>query len=475
MVKIIYRLFFVFMGLTIVNGAWCFEFCAYGQAKDGSMSIRKKTAYNVILISVPCLRFDHLSCYGYSRATTPNIDKFAKKSFLFTQAYSQSTWTLPSMASLFTSKDVIDHKVFNCETKLADFELTLAEVLNIFGYKTAAFTSGVHFNKRFNLHQGFDVYEDIPFSTSAVKTGKIGLKLTGKREIKDFFPSIVEWLECNRGEKFFLFVDINDVHQPFYSPEDGDENMFDPEYEGIVDSLYLDSLLKEKMRGDLIVRDDGEVIKLQKKDVDHIISHYDAGIYYTDKYFGKLMNELGNMQLLENTIVILTSPHGIDLFDHFTLFHYTHSYPYEELVHVPLIFFHPSIEASNMRIKERVQLIDIFPTILECCNITVPKAIKGVSLFSLIKDGENIDLLNRDIYFTSAIPSGSDFTWKSTYGVRALNWKLFMRFSKPHCSVYELYNLDEDPYELNNLIYEEKDVRTQLIIKLNEWIKNADE
>lgn len=425
----------------------------------------EKKDYNVILIVVDALRADHLSCYGYSKQTSPNIDHLATKGVLFLQAFSQATWSLPSFASIFTSRYVPQHKVFNIKTKLDNAEITLAEILKIFGYKTVAFTSGVLLNKQFNLCQGFDVYEDIPFEKST--------REAMKRPIREMMPDILTRLRNNRDKKFFLFLHVMEAHPPLHLPVDGDDNMFDPEYQGIIDDLSLNFSLKRKAYGNLIFQKNGEIIQLGQNDINHIISHYDAAINYTDSYIGKLLDELKKIELINNSIIILTADHGLDLFDHNTLFNYPPQMPYDEIIHVPLIIVHPDIRRRVKVTSESVQLIDILPTILEFLHIPPKEDAEGKSLVSLIKK-ERGPSLDRFVYSTGSRERNEDI-WKCTYAIRTPKWKLLMRSFARQYSTFELYNIKEDPKELNNQIYRETAMRNQLIIKLRNWLSSHQE
>lgn len=435
-------------------------------------------AYNVVLIVVDALRADHLGCYGYSGNTSPNIDNFAKKATLFLGAFSQATWTLPSFASIFTSKYVGQHKVFNTERKLSDSEMTLAEILKIFGYKTAAFTSGVYLNRKFNLSQGFDTYEDIPFL----------LDSPIKANIKETLPRLLTWLDNNQNDKFFLFLHIMEVHPPLYLPEDGDDNIFDPDYKGKIDNLSLSLQLRDKVCGDLLF-DKWRLMKLSNEDTNHVISHYDAAINYVDRYIGGLLAKLEERGLMENSIIILTADHGLDLFDHKTLFNYTRQLPYEEIMHVPLIFFYPEINQGSKSINTPVQLIDLYPTILELLDIPPNKNIEGKSLVSLI-EGKETDSSDRLAYCTGC-DSRSKNMRECSHAVRAPEWKFINRPFMPSRSYFEgnplnlirifrsflafpeLYNVKRDPQELDNQFYKKTKIKGYLAAEFKKWLSKT--
>lgn len=432
--------------------------------------------YNVILIVVDALRADHLGCYGYFLKTSPNIDDLARKGVLFSQAYSQATWTLPSFASLFTSRYMPQHKVFNKWTKLDDSELTLAETLKIFGYKTAAFTAGIFLSKIYNFYQGFDVYQDLFMDDNAYFSSmpviewlrtRASKAHPPKRSMGEMYPNIEKWLKENKDKKFFLFIHMMDVHPPLHLPDDGDDNMFDPGYKGRVDTLNIDMSLRKDNFGNMIFFHNGSSMELSKKDIQHIVSRYDAAIYYEDGYIGRLLNKLQEMGLAENSIIILTADHGIDLFNHNSLFSYAAQAPYEELIHVPLIIFHSDL--GHKKIITAVESIDILPTLLDLLKIPPKKDAEGKSLLPLMKRDKEI-VQKGAIYSMSSAENNTDI-WRCSYSIRASDWKLLMRPYSKYLSVYELYNIKDDPLELRDRINDNVDERNGLLIKLKNWLR----
>jgi arylsulfatase A-like enzyme len=423
----------------------------------------KDKKYNVIIILIDALRADHLGCYNYSRDTSPNIDNFAKEGVLFSRAYAQANWTLPSIASIFTSKYVVNHKVFNIESKLSESELTLAEALKIFGYKTAAFTTGIFLNKQFNLCQGFDVYEDIPLDLSTE------IPRPPKKNLKEVQPRVLSWVKNNSDAKFFLFFHIMETHPPLYLPEDGNDNLYDPDYKGVVNRMSLDLRLKKQIYGNLFFQEDGTTTRLQRQDINHIVCHYDAAVNYVDRYIGELLKQFKGMGLMENSIIILTADHGLDLFDHNTLFFYPSLAPYDEIAHVPLIIYHPALARKGAKIPTPVQSIDLFPTILDFLDIPLKKDAEGRSLIPAIY-GKEDDSSQRYIYSTGS-PERNTNLWKCTQTIRSPQWKLIKIPYAPAYSSYELYNLEKDPKEQSNSIYKEPAVVDQLVVGLENWIK----
>lgn len=397
--------------------------------------------YNIILIILDSVRSDHLSCYGYQRDTSPAIDKLASEGILFEQAISQSNWSLPSHCSIFTSRYVPIHGINSVERKLADSELTLAEILKIYDYKTAGFTGGFWLDSIFNIGQGFDIYHDEkPFS-----------------KLKDTIPLAISWLEENKEDRFFLLIQGFDGHSPFNLPESYEEMYADPDYNGIFKTMVLDHRIGDRLFGYTFFLDYEytKKVKITDKDIEYIIAHYDASISYADKYIGEFLEKLDKLSLRDSTIVILTSYHGTSLFEHGIILRRLHGGGTEDVIRVPLIIRHPGLNKRTGRIDTQVQHIDIMPTILDFLGIPVNHEAQGKSLVPLIEGKAKADF-NKFVYSNC---------FKSNV-VRTNIWKLID--VRQAGKGFELYNLQKDPTEQNNLIRYKPEIADRLKRKLDE-------
>ena len=260
---------------------------------------------NVILISIDTLRADHLGTYGYERKTSPRIDGFARNALVFENAISQSSWTTPAHASMFTGLLPSEHglTVFPQPGKLDPSKPTLASTLKDHGYATAAFVAGDFMRKAFGLNAGFAGYK--PMGNSFEKT----------------LPAARKWLGEHGDKPFFLFVHGSDPHRPYKHKELNTFHQPAQDYD-------IDNFCKHESR----VREGDEL--------EYVIAQYDAGIVYTDELIGKFLQYLDKQKLFRNSIVIITSDHGEELFDHGGCDH-KHSV-YRELTRVPLIVHLPS-------------------------------------------------------------------------------------------------------------------------------------
>jgi arylsulfatase A-like enzyme len=370
----------------------------------------------VILISIDTLRADHLSCFGYKKLQTPNIDAWAQGGTLFTQISSQAPMTLPSHVSLFTSTYPFANGIRENAQTLPAGTATLATILEEHGYKTAAFIGGYFLERRFGLAQGFETY-DSPFDNRPVK-GALDLK----RPAAQVIDSAERWLDKNSGHPFFLFVHLFDLHEPYDPP-----------------AAYRACAPQ---------------------------SEYDQELAYVDDQIDRFHDYLAKSGLDRRALVVIFSDHGESLGDHGEN---THGYfVYQSTLHVPLIFHWPgSNEISNLksgisesarargpdapmssmqlmhsRVDAPAGLIDVAPTILDVLGISPPRAFSGHSLLDLAK-GEGSP--PRDIYSESSYAHDM-FGWSKLHSLRSGNYQL-IDAPKP-----EFYDLKTDPEELHNLL-----------------------
>lgn len=205
----------------------------------------------LILISIDTLRPDHLGPYGYERATTPHLDRFAADAIRFETVVAQAPSTLPSHASLFTSLPPALHgALLGRRAALSSRHVTLAEILKEAGYHTAAFHGGVQMAKRFGLDQGFEVYEEVNGSFA------------------DTVARATAWIEGHPENDFFLFLHSYAVHHP-YTPSKESLALLEPAYEGPLPDEISVELLKRINAGE---------VKISDRDLEHIKNTYDAEI-----------------------------------------------------------------------------------------------------------------------------------------------------------------------------------------------------
>ncbi|MFQ6082625.1 MAG: sulfatase [Candidatus Aminicenantia bacterium] len=415
---------------------------------------------NIILFSIDTLRADGLSCYGNPRLTSPNIDSLSEEGILFRNVLAQSSWTLPSHMTMFTS---LYPSVHGCNASpmwtksidsLNEYWITLPEILRSFGYSTVAFTDGKLLGPTFNFDQGFELCDD---------TGG-GIKKISKKAI--------QWLENYSFQKpFFLFLHCYDVHH--YKPPLNLERMFAENYKG--------KLLKFRKSGNsLEVRvTSNAYYHLSENDIKYLRALYDAEIYKTDREFGEVLTYLKRNNLYKDTIIIVTSDHGEEFWEHGGTGHGWSLHQHQ--LKVPLIMKCPTFSNSARKIEEWVGLIDIFPTILEILGIPIPNECQGISLIPLIEHGS----YKKRSFLAEASHLGNQkcliykehsflFNQFSPIGENIFNWKRFIYIWRNimHFSENELYNLVKDPYEKENIFSKEPKLAHEMRIMLLNQIKN---
>ncbi len=375
---------------------------------------------NVILISLDTLRQDHLGLYGYEKDTSPNLDKYSEEATVFTNAFSTSSLTLPSHASIFTSR-IPSHVAIEQENMI-DYKIeTLVEVLREKGYYTHAFKPHNTFiSEKWGFDQGFDIFE-------SVRSGK------NFQDADLIFPRFNKWLEENKNEKFFAFIHTMQIHKPYCPPDAFD--LFKGDYNGDVSCSSI---------SDLSVHDR----KVDQSDIPRYISLYDGEIRYTDFYLGQLFKKLEELKLDDKTIVVLLSDHGEEFGERGRVAEHGGKYLNNEIVKIPLI-----VKAPNLRkgvVEENISTVDVAPTILDLLGITMPSDYQGVSVR---KRGD------RPIYLES----------EKARGVILNEWKL-LTINK--LNEVSLYNLKDDPGEKINLAKENVEVKENLLAYIRFLLNN---
>lgn len=334
---------------------------------------------NVVLVSIDTLRPDHLGCHGYHRDTSPNLDRLAAEGVRFTQHVSSAPWTLPAHAALFTAvPDSVHGVVDPIATSLAEGFTTLAERLKAAGYATGGVFAGPYLHPAFGLGQGFDRYVDrgkylgdTPLDERHAWSMDEAVMRASHHGVtnEDVYASAREMLEAHAGAApFFLFVHLWDVHFDFTPPPPYDR-MFDPDYDGPVTGkdFFFDPAIQAAMPA---------------RDREHLVALYDGEIRWTDEVLGRLIADLARLGVAEDTLVVVTSDHGTELFDHGGKGHRTTLY--DEQIRVPLILWAPGRLAPRI-VDTQTRSIDVAPTILALVDVAPPEGWLGESLAQLAR------------------------------------------------------------------------------------------
>jgi arylsulfatase len=296
---------------------------------------RPAPARNLIVYLVDTVRADHLGCYGYRLPTSPALDAFALEAVLFENAYAQSSWTKPAVASIFTGLRPWRHGANQRRQRLADEAVTLAEILAAAGYRTAGFITNPNVGGAFGFRQGFERYHAEREEQSGESVRRAAF----------------DWLEA-RGEDarpFFLYLHTVEPHSPYRDALDR---------AGEFGARLADPQIG--LRRHLRALGDGS-LRAAPETVSELVALYDAEVAAADTSFGALLDELGRRGLADETIIVFVSDHGEEFADHGG---FEHSRTlYEEVLRVPLIVRAPGF--APRRVAASAQHVDLLPTLLD--------------------------------------------------------------------------------------------------------------
>jgi arylsulfatase len=398
--------------LSIACACWLFS-C-------GGEQDRPPEAVNVILISVDTLRADHLGCYGYHRETSPFLDSFTREGVLFGQAITPRPKTNTALASLLTGLYPSRHGVRTNSMPLGTIP-TITSVLQEQGLVTAAFVSNWTLKPEFSgFDRHFDTY-DYDFTTP-----ELNRPHRFERSAAETNERVFPWLEERDSTPFFLWIHYLDPHGPYRPPVEYRRTFSHRErMMGPAEVVPHYQRLPEAYR-------EGSLT-----DMADYIDQYDNEIFYTDRQIEALIGKIGELGLLEKSLIIFTSDHGESLGQHD--YHFEHGRElYDDSSRVPLVIRFPLAEGlAGERSDSLVSLLDIFPTILDYFDADVGHApgLDGVSLLPHLKRGESV---RREVFIERH--NGTVF---DKMAIRTNGSKLILSRDRVEC-----YDLEEDPGEL---------------------------
>ena len=307
---------------------------------------------NILLISIDTLRADHLSCYGYDRRTSPNIDAFARGALRFTDCMVSLPLTLPSHVSMLTGLHASRHGVLANGWRVPKDLLFISEVLEDRGFETCAFIGAQVLSNKYHFDQGFTSYREFFETRKEVRAGVTT-------------DALLEWL-ANRDSSrpFFALLHYFDVHGP-YGAAPPFRTLFCPPgtSEDPVEVIKLQPGLTKEWNQFGEYRSDPHLLNM--------IGKYDGGIAYVDHQIGRVLEALTARNLEQNTIVIMTADHGEGLGDFKNDF--THGVTvYQNTLEVPLIVRTPEMHDDRQTCDLPVCVEDIVPTIVDLCSLDAP-------------------------------------------------------------------------------------------------------
>jgi arylsulfatase A-like enzyme/Flp pilus assembly protein TadD len=365
----------------------------------------------VILISIDTLRSDHLPAYGYDRVSTPHLDAFRKDAILYERAYSHCPLTLPSHATILTgllpsANGIRDNVGYRLDAKVP----TLAELLKKNGYATGAAVSAFVLRRESGLSRGFDFYDD---DVEALGSGEVmGLV---QRAGDQTMATAGKWLDKNEQKPFFLFVHLYEPHTPYAPPE--------------------------PYRSQYKIAYDGEIA-------------------HVDRIVGDFLDSLKRRGIYDKALIVLLSDHGEGLSEHGEDEHGI--FLYREALQVPLMVKLPGSRKSGQSVSASVQLVDVFPTILEQTATPMARHEQGArSLVAMLDDAPQ-----RAIYSETYYPR-LHFGWSDLHSLIDGD-RHYIRAPVP-----ELYDLASDRAEKQNRLSGDRRSYVQMRTAIEPFVKAA--
>jgi arylsulfatase A-like enzyme len=466
---------------------------------------------NVLIIASDSLRADHLSVNGYRRVTSPNIDALAKESVNFTKCFTPIASTVESLTTMMSGQyphtHGLQHMFPNRQQveKVKTESPALAKILREHGYDTAVmgdWCAGVYdilpmgFEKvdattfdNFKLYMSQAVYLAHPVMPLYFDN-PVGYWLFPKLESSAFFvtPDVVtdrvvdRLADQARSEKpFFLKVFYSCTHIPYNAPPDFAKKFTDPKYKG--EHKHQFNFDVNKWIGTIDMADKWKTTR--KEDVEQIVGLYDGGVAKFDDCVRRVVDQLKATGQFENTIILVTSDHGDDLFEPNCTFGHGISFNGgDQNNNIPAVLRVPGRTNNAHSVPKIVRTLDFAPTILDLCGLPLDPRMEGVSLRPYVeKSSDDLGLAffgetsylfckryipgekplyNPPMVSTTFIDESFDchFVLKDEYQPRILEtkerclrtekWK-FVFTPGEHRDIKRLYDLENDPHCLKDV------------------------
>lgn len=427
---------------------------------------------NVIFVVIDALRADFTGVYGSDLNVTPNIDKYAEKGVVFANTLAASSWTKPSVAAYFTSRYPGMNAVEEFADLLPSDLTTIAEVLKEQGYYTKSVVTNINASQHYNYQQGFDSFLylsghglkqllfPLKFLTQKIPileelAYRIGLA-GGNRLYGDAYSvnhAAIPWMKkCGSGP-FFLYLHYMEPHFP-YHPRTPMHSRGQ-------------KLTMRDLRAFRDMRDPDSQTRMSEETINTLRNRYSDEIFGVDEKIGELFTFFDEHHVWDNSIVILTSDHGEEFFEHGMGDHGNSMY--QELLEVPLMIFLPGTDASHKTVSEPAYLLDLPPTIYDYLGIVPGYHLEGRSLRPLIEGQEPAET---PLYFGEVKPFREIHPADKIYALIEGDYKLIRSIPKsaPENRLTGLYNLTDDPGELIDVSAEFPEIMLRLSAMMDSLI-----
>ena len=438
---------------------------------------------SIVLVTVDCLRADHVGFLGYPRRVTPFLDSLADESVVFSDAIAAGVPTYFSFPAILASRYPLS--LGRDLMGIAPNEPTIVTALRAAGCATAAFLAGnPYLSPQFGYQQGFDKFQDslnsplpsAPPVRTVSKDGRFsrinrGVEAISRRNsltaaaYNELYFWYCQWNSANRNlsfdslrrfpaadvmmdqacnwlreigdQRFFLWIHLMDPHNPYYPPQEAlaaiGESGITPRRARFLNALWS--------------REDLGPERLQRYE-QKIFSLYDAGVYWVDKQISCLVEVLKQLRCWDETVLAVTADHGEEFMEHGARYHAPTSLP-EQTIHVPLLLRAQGLSANRIS-GNPFSLIHLAPTLLEAVDVPVPDSFEGQSWWKPISSGTapNDRAVSELVEIEGNPMRQEDRLRPRVLAVRDARYKLVVRFNEKKDS---LFDLQEDPGEISPL------------------------
>ena len=423
-----------------------------GKEKDMLLADKSKNDYpHIILVSFDTMRPDHLACYGYSKELAPNLDRLAEEGVKFNDHVANCGWTLPQHMSLLTGMYPLTHGMIRLRDNppLRPEKTLMTKCLKDAGYLNFGVVNSNSYGggRRYGFDRGFDLYRD---------------DLPGNQHMEQTADRAISCLRDNHESgPCFLYIHVNDTHQPFKPPEPFFSQWGDSEH-----------------------------------------SHYEGEFTYVDYHFGRIIDELDRLNIREKTMVVVVSDHGYEFHEHGFVEKKVNLY--NEIIDTVLLISYPDRLPKGKAIDGLVEMVDIAPTILDIAGLPPKSDVQGKSLLPWIT-GEASGAPKEIAYshtFHNKQGQDSEQSQYEHFSARTAQYK-FIRshvLCEPEefCAdwedrfrgilkrtgedpeslhkgmvIKELYSLVDDPGEQRSILSEKPEIASDLEAKLNVWVEDT--
>jgi arylsulfatase A-like enzyme len=446
---------------------------------------------SLVLVTVDCLRADHVGFQGCSPPVTPYLDSLAKSSTVFSNAIVAGVPTYFSVPAILASRHPLGlgREVLG----IAPGETTIATALQAQNYATAAFLAGnPYLSPRFGYHQGFDkfhdfldsapseqsspaqspddqrpsnfnrliqavsrrtaataaAYDELYFWYCQWRTARGPLKVDGLRPYpaaETMVDQASSWLRGIGEQPFFLWIHLMDAHYPHYPPQEALAALGASEMT-LARTRFVNAFWNRREIG-------SSRLKRYRAE---IISLYDASVYWVDQQISRLVSCLEELKRWDETVFVLTADHGEEFLEHGGRYHSPTS-PFEQLIHVPLLLWAPGL--SRAVVERPFSLIHLAPTLMEAVGSEVPESFMGKSCWEQLSNGKD---LKSEFAISESVGTGlnplqiSERMRPRVMAVRDREHKLIINFSNKTDLLYDLRNDpgEESPLPVRSFVEE---------------------